>query len=68
MKVFYLKATGLVLEFDAEETKFGITILKQVVQLARNLSEIGMEEDEQFVFDLEAVYGDILEEEYASVN
>ena len=67
MKVYYLKATGLVLEFDAEETKFGIKVLECILSLAKDMADES-KEDDQFVFDLEAVHGDILEEEYASVN
>lgn len=66
MKVFYLRATGLIIEFDAGETKLGIKVLEQVLSIAKSLSET--DEDDQFVFDLEAVHGEILEEEYAPNN
>ena len=68
MIVSYAKSLGLVIEFDADETKFGIKILEQILQLAKNLSEIGMEEDEEFVFNLSEVYRNIVDQEFQTVQ
>ena len=65
MKIFYLKASGLIIEFDQEEAKFGIQVLEKVIQLAKDLQK---ESDGQFISHLEAIHSDILNEEYASIH
>ena len=66
MVVSYAKSLGLVIEFDADETKFGIAVLGRILELAKDLSDAGEVDEEQFIFDLTEVRGSIIEAECAT--
>ena len=68
MIVSYAKSLGLVIEFDADETKFGIAVLGRILELAKDLSDAGEVDEDQFIFDLEAAHKEILDNEYSPVQ